>query len=280
MIRLGQFQLDIISDGSFWLDGGAMFGVIPRTFWEKVSPPDERNRIHLKMNSLLIRSREHTILVDTGCGGKFDEKFARIYGIQHEERIESELERVGVRPSDIDIVINTHLHFDHCGGNTVRRDGRDVPAFPKARYVVRRGEYDDANAPNERNRASYLPENWRPLEQSGQLEWIDSDGPIVPGVSVVETPGHTRCHQSVRIDSDDGIAFFLADLVPTIHHLKVPWVMGYDLYPVTTMETKKKILPRAQAERWLLMFQHEPDHPIGWLRDVDGKPEFVCWEKS
>lgn len=274
-MRFGEFQLDIVSDGSFWLDGGAMFGVIPKPLWEKVSSPDARNRIHLKMNCLLIRGHNGTnILVDTGCGRKFDEKFARIYGIEHEQKILLELGKLGLQPEDIHIVVNTHLHFDHCGGNTIVQNGKVVPTFPKAQYLVRHGEYDDANNPNERNRASYLPDNWRLLERTKQLSWIERDEEILRGVRLIETAGHTRTHQSVRIEGDQGVAFFFGDLVPTVNHLSPAWIMGYDLYPLTTLATKKKVLAEALAGKWLVIFEHDPTNTWGHLRQHDDSLEF------
>lgn len=270
-LRFGKFDLHLVSDGSVWLDGGAMFGVVPRVLWEKKTPPDENNRIRLGLNCLLVRTGSHNVLIDTGCGEKYTEKEIRIYRIEHDVALSGQLARLGLATSDVDVVINTHLHFDHCGGNT-RHDGNlVVPTFPRAEYIVRRDEYDDANQPNERSAASYFEHNWKVLRERRMLRLVEEDEEILPGIRLLHTPGHTRGHQSVLVESEGHSLLFLADLCPTNAHIPVPWVMAYDLYPMTTIEVRKSIYKRAVDGNWLLFFEHDPIEPAGYLREAEGK---------
>ncbi len=270
-MKWGQFELHLISDGSLWLDGGAMFGVVPKVLWEKKSPPDERNRIRLGLNCLLIQTAEKNLLIDTGCGFNNTEKEIEIYGIEHETDILRELQRIDVPPEKIDFVINTHFHFDHCGGNTRWEGDELVPNFPNATYLVSRKEYEDANHPNERTVATYFPHNWKPLEQRGLLHFVEEDQEIVPGVTLVQTPGHTAGHQSVKVESEGRILFYMADLCPTSAHISLPWIMAYDLFPLTTLEVRKRIYPQAVDEKWLLFLEHDPKLPLGRLSQKNGK---------
>lgn len=267
-MKFGKIELISLSDGIMRLDGGAMFGVVPRVFWEKTNPPDERNRIVIGVNPLLIKAEGCNILVDTGNGDKFSEKLLGIYGIDREPKLMQSISDAGLKPEDINIVINTHLHFDHCGGNTLL-DGEGVirPAFPNARYIIQRSEWEDATNTNELTRGSYLPENFIPLEKAGKVELIEGEAEVFPGVKVIPTPGHNRGHQSVRIDSDGKTAFFLGDLLPTTAHIPLPYIMSYDLYPLELMETKRKLLRRAFEEQWLLIFEHDLDVRMGYLKD-------------
>lgn len=249
--------------GRVRLDGGAMFGVVPKPLWSRRIEPDDRNRIPLAMRCLLVETRGTRVLVDTGLGNKENEKFRAIYGIENEgspTRLEDSLRETGAGPEDVDVVVNTHLHFDHAGGNTARgAEGEVRPAFPRARYVVRRGEWETAHLDNERLRASYVRANFDPIEASGQLELVEGDVEVAPGVHLAHTPGHTAHHQSVRIDlGADGTLFYLADLVPTTAHVPLPWIMGYDLEPLVTLETKRRVLGRAAREGWRLVFEHDP----------------------
>jgi glyoxylase-like metal-dependent hydrolase (beta-lactamase superfamily II) len=262
-MKLGELEFHIIRDGHVLLDGGAMFGVVPKPLWEKKSAPDSRNRITLSMNCLLIHTGGKRIVVETGAGGKMDAKLRDIYGLDGPS-LTNGLEKIGLRPEQIDIVINTHLHFDHCGGNTRVESGKVVPVFPNARYYVQRGEFDHAMHPNERDHASYFRENYEPLDRAGMFTLLDGDSVIAPGVEVVVVPGHTAHMQT---------AFFLADLVPTTAHLPLPWIMGYDLYPVTTLENKKRWIPQVVKEGWLALFAHDPRVPAAHLRERDGKWE-------
>ncbi len=271
-MKLGRFEIYPLLDGYFRLDGGAMFGVVPRILWEKTNPPDERNRILLALAVLLVKARGKNILVDTGIGNKGEEKFCDIYGVDRRPSIEESLERVGLAPRDIHMVINTHFHFDHAGGNTTRvRDGRIVPTFPNADYYIHREEWHEAMAPNERTRRSYLPENYEILAQSRRLNLLDGDAEILPGIRVLRTPGHTEHHQSVIVQSEGQSVCFLGDLIPTTSHLPLPYIMAYDLFPLTTLETKRKLLEQAWEERWLLVFQHDPKVRMGRLEKIDGR---------
>lgn len=271
-MNFGSFELHILSDGRFRLDGGAMFGVVPRVLWEKKCAPDARNRITLGLNSLLILDGQQAILVETGIGDKMPEKFADIYGVEHTATLLGSLRAVGLAPEDVDIVVDTHLHFDHCGWNTRRRsDGGLEPTFSRAQYYVQAGELEHARHPSERDQASYLPENFEPLQATRQWVLLTDNRDIVPGVELVRVPGHTRDMQCVRITSRGQTAFFFADLVPTTAHLSYPWIMGYDLYPLETLAQKKRWLPEAVRGEWLCIFVHDPTIPAAYLREKDNK---------
>lgn len=271
---IGQIKIHSVSDGTFRLDGGAMFGVVPRNIWEKTNPPDEKNRVVLGINPLLIQAEGKNILVDTGIGDKGDEKFNSIYRVDKKDTLFRSLASLSLSPEDIDIVICTHLHFDHCGGNTIKENGIAVPAFPNARYIVQRGEWEAATVPNERTRASYRPEDFLPLLDSGQLDLIEGDGEIVKGVAVFRTSGHNRDIQLVSIRSEGKTAVFLGDIIPTTTHLRLPFIMGYDLFPLDTLKAKKEIMTQAALDRWLLIFEHDPDAKMGYIRMDNNEPEF------
>jgi glyoxylase-like metal-dependent hydrolase (beta-lactamase superfamily II) len=271
-MKLGKFEIYPVTDGKFRLDGGAMFGVVPKVLWEKCCPADEKNRIQLGLNCLLIRAHGKNILVDTGLGSKVDPKFQDRFAVERRPPLDDSLKKVGLAVEDVHMVINTHLHFDHCGGNTHRENGQVVPAFPKAKYFVQRGEYEDAVRANERTRASYLKENFTPVAHVNLWEFLDGETEVVPGVSVVVTGGHTAHHQAVKIHSEGKTALYLGDLIPTVSHLPLPYVMGYDLYPLQTLEAKRGILDRAFEEKWLLVFEHDPKVQMGYVKkDVEGK---------
>ena len=269
-MRLGEIEFSVVTDGTFRLDGGAMFGVVPKPLWEKKSRPDDRNRIRLSMNCLLIRAAGKTLLVETGAGDKWDAKRNDIFAFEGPVRLLDQLAARGVSAGQVDYVINTHLHFDHCGWNTRVVDGKAVPTFPNAQYVLQRGELEHAKRPTERDRASYLMDNFVPVEAAGQFLLLEGEREIVPGVEVFRVPGHTRDMQCVRLRSGGKSAVFLADLVPTTAHLPLPWIMGYDLYPMTTLENKKKWLPEAVREGWLCLFGHDPEIRAAYLRERDG----------
>jgi glyoxylase-like metal-dependent hydrolase (beta-lactamase superfamily II) len=271
-LKLGQLEFHVLVDGHLGLDGGAMFGVIPKPMWEKKIPADGRNRVQLAMNCLLVRAGGKTILVETGAGEKWDEKRRDIYALDGPHLTER-LRDYGVHPHEIDIVINTHLHFDHCGGNTRVEKDKVVTAFPHARYVVQRGEYEHAKNPNERDRASYMLENYVPLEAAGKWSLLVDDRAIAPGVELIRVPGHTANMQCVKLSGGGQTAFFFADLVPTTAHLALAWIMGFDLYPITTLENKKKWIPEAVKEGWIALFAHDTKVPAAYLRERDGKWE-------
>jgi glyoxylase-like metal-dependent hydrolase (beta-lactamase superfamily II) len=242
--------------------------------WEKVSPADDRNRILMAMNSLLIRAAGKWVLVETGAGDKWDAKRAGIYALEGPPRLPDKLVTHGVPPEKIDVVINTHLHFDHCGWNTRAVNGEAIPLFPNARYVVQRGELAHAKSPTDRDRASYFPENFMPMEKSGQWWLLDSDTrEIVPGVEVIRVPGHNADMMCLRLTGGGKTVFFTADLIPTAAHVPFPWIMGYDLYPLTTLENKKKWISAAAQGEWLVIFGHEARTPAGYLRESQGKYE-------
>jgi glyoxylase-like metal-dependent hydrolase (beta-lactamase superfamily II) len=271
-ISFGEFDLQSLSDGFFALDGGAMFGVVPKPLWERVAPADSRNRIRMGMRPLLVRTAGQTLLIDAGVGDKMDGKTADIYGLDRARHLDHALAAAGVAPADIDIVLATHLHFDHAGGFTCRdADGRPRPRFPRARYIIRRGEWDDAHHAHERNRASYLGENYDPLLDAAVLTFVEGDEEIVPGVRVRRTGGHTAHHQIVTIESGGRTAVFAADLLPTTAHLPLPWIMGYDLYPMETLAFKRTFLKEAIAHEYLIFFEHDPVLAVGYLREKDGK---------
>jgi glyoxylase-like metal-dependent hydrolase (beta-lactamase superfamily II) len=273
---IGELTVHAIQSGGQKLDGGAMFGVVPKPLWERRIPADDRNRIQLGMRCLLIEHPSGLVLIDTGAGNKEDDKFKQIYGLDNEGAdgrtcLEDGLRAVGARPEDVAIVINTHLHFDHAGGNTWRDEAGTIkPSFPNARYFVKRGEYDYATHPNERTGASYFPRNFMPVVAEGMFEFVSREREIVKGIRVIPTPGHTPFHESVLIESGGERAFFLADMLPTHAHLPLPWIMGYDVEPLVTLETKRRILRRAEDEHWLLIFEHDATVPWGYV-EHDGK---------
>jgi glyoxylase-like metal-dependent hydrolase (beta-lactamase superfamily II) len=272
-MKLGEWTLELVTDGLFGLDGGAMYGVVPRPLWEKKTPPDERNRIRMAMNCWLVRGGGQTILVDTGAGDKWDARHIDIYKFETGNRLIERLVAKGVAPEHVDMVINTHLHFDHCGWNTRRAGERLVPTFPNARYVVQRGEFEHAMMPNERDRGSYLSENFEPVAQAGKWELVEGDTEVARGIELIVVPGHTRDMQCVKISGGGETAFMLADLVPTRAHVPYPWIMGFDLYPMTTLENKKKWLPLLAREGWICLFAHDADVPAARIRERDGKFE-------
>jgi glyoxylase-like metal-dependent hydrolase (beta-lactamase superfamily II) len=272
-MQFGDYRVEIIPDTEFRLDGGAMFGVVPRTLWSKVCPPDELNRIRMNMNCVFIDTGKERILIETGIGEKWSAKQTEMFGITRRQALAESLRTIaGVEADKITIVINTHLHFDHAGGNTaLNGDGEAVPAFPNARYFVSATEFEHAETPSERDRASYLPENWRPLVSTGQLELKEADYEVAPGLRMETHPGHNRSMQCWRINATGQTLFGFADLVPMRAHVPFAWIMGYDLYPVETLEVKKKLLPQAAREGWACLFYHDPEEALCKLVDENGK---------
>ncbi|HEX8030709.1 MAG TPA: methylmalonyl-CoA epimerase [Vicinamibacterales bacterium] len=269
---LGDFELITLSDGFIGLDGGAMFGVVPRTLWEKRLPPDDANRIPLGMRPLIVRTGGKTVIIDAGCGDKMDAKSAQIYKLDRRYHLDHSLADAGVSAEDIDVVIASHLHFDHVGGFTrIDRGGSLVPRFPNAKYFAHRAEWEDATHPHERNRASYLQENFIPLKDAGVLTLVDDAAEIVPGVRYRRSGGHTMHHQVVMIESGNRTAVFAADMYPTSVHIPDPWVMGYDLYPMDTLAFKRAFAREAVEREYLLFFEHDPSMAAGYLREKEGK---------
>lgn len=269
----GDYRLEIVSDTEIKLDGGAMFGVVPRVFWERVCPPDELNRIRLATHCLFVETPTERILIETGAGEKLSDKQLQIYGMRREQTFAANLlEKTGVSAKEISIVVNTHLHFDHCGGNTIRNEsGEIVPQFPNARYFVPENEINHAENPTDRDRATYNRDNWEVLKKTGQLEPQPNVYEVACGITMTEMRGHNGSMQTVKMESGGEIFYSFSDLVPMTAHLPLPWIMSYDLYPLDTLENKKKLLPRAVAENWLCWFYHDVDTPLCRLREIEGK---------
>jgi glyoxylase-like metal-dependent hydrolase (beta-lactamase superfamily II) len=276
---VGGIRIHAIEAGHQWLDGGAMFGVVPKPLWERRIPADERNRIPLALRCLLVEAPGALVLIDTGIGNKESDQFRDLYGVENEgapSMLEDGIRAAGFSPDDVDIVLNTHLHFDHAGGNTfVDAEGRVAPSFPRARYVVQKGEFDFAHGGNERVRASYLSRNFDPIAEAGLWDFVEGPTQVTEGVRVVPSPGHTPFHQSVLIENEGRTACYLADVCPTAAHVPLPWIMGYDLEPLVTLESKRCLWAQACEEDWLLVFEHDPQVAWGRLDPGSDRPTLV-----
>ncbi len=279
---LGDFRIHTLEAGRQMLDGGAMFGVVPKPLWSKRIPADDRNRIPLAMRCMLVETPDALVLIDNGVGNKESAKFHDIYGIENTSvtgratQLEDALAAAGFEAEDVDIVIDSHLHFDHAGGNTrVDEEGRVHLSFPRATYFASRGEFEYAHWRNERVQASYMSANFDPILEVGRLTLVEHGHEVVPGITMLHTPGHTPNHQSIRVRSAGETALFLADMVPTSAHLPLPWIMGYDVEPLVTLESKRTWLRQARSEEWLLLFEHDP--VVGWgrLDPTSERPELV-----
>ncbi|MGH9467489.1 MAG: MBL fold metallo-hydrolase [Terriglobales bacterium] len=274
--RCGEMELTVITDRTYLLDGGAMFGVVPKTLWSRNTPCDERNQVRTGLNSLLFRTRGELVLVETGCGDKLSEKQMRFGGVDPRRDFLDRLRANGFAPEEVTVVVNSHLHYDHCGWNTVRRPGGQIAAtFPNARYYVQRREWEHAREQHERDRVSYLTDNYDALVASGQMVLLDGDRELLPGVSVVCLPGHTRGLQAVVVRSGAEVACYISDLMPTHWHVKPSWVMAFDLDPLRTIDNKHRILEQAVREHWLLVFTHDPEHAFGYVQHRDGEYVFT-----
>jgi glyoxylase-like metal-dependent hydrolase (beta-lactamase superfamily II) len=263
-LTLGDCELSIFSDGTYPLDGGAFFGVVPKIMWSRKVAADERNYVQAGLNSLLIRTGKQNVLVETGMGNKLSDRMVKFYG--QPAQLLSNLAAAGIAPEDIDIVINTHLHFDHCGWNTVKdKEGKVVPTFPRAKYYAPEGEWQYARHPSERDAISYIPENYDPLVQSGQMTLLKGGEIIVPGISVKTFPGHTAHMQAVIVESAGRTACYISDLIPTTAHIDLTWGMGFDLYPLQTIESKKQYYAKAIPENWLTVFTHDAKTPWAYV---------------
>ncbi len=271
-LPIGQFQIYGLRDGFFSLDGGAMFGVVPKTLWIKKYPADDFNRIRLGLNSILIRTEDNNVLIETGIGTHLDEKYNSLYSLDLHPGLVESLKDIGLEREEVDCVINTHLHFDHCGGNTyIDSSGEVKPTFPQAKYIVQKGEWESACNPTPRDKASYLEKYFRPLEEHNQLYLVEGDTKIFKGIEVLLTPGHTAFHQCVKIESEGHVLFFLGDMVPTSGHVRLPYVMSYDLFPLKTMQYKEKYYRLAQKEDWTMAFNHDPEFFFGKIGKKDDK---------
>lgn len=275
---LGDLQISVLEAGSFWLDGGAMFGVVPRPLWEKEHAPDERNRIRLALNILLVDDGRKRTLMDTGAGTKLDVKATEIYGLETRP-IDEVLAPAGLRPGDIDRVVNSHLHFDHAGGNTARDSGgKPVAALPNAEYLVQRAELKAALRPNERTRASYRPDDFEPLaEEEGRLRLVEGESDLGRGLRLRPAPGHSAGMQVLLVRDAGSTLAFLADLVPTAAHVRLPWIAAYDLEPLVSLASKKRLLAQALTEGWRLVFQHDSETALGVLEETGGRLRVRPW---
>lgn len=275
-LEIGEFEITRLLDGTFLVDGGAMFGVVPRTLWEKRAAPDRENRITLALNCYLIRGRGSTILVETGVGPDVDRRHIDFYAFRREPGLLAGLEDAGVRPDQVDVVVNSHLHFDHCGGNTIRAGEKEWrPAFPKAVYVVQRGEWEQAGNPVERDRPSYIPARLKALGPGAFLNLLDGETIIRDGVEAIPVPGHTAHHQGLKVTSRGRTFFYFGDAVPTSAHIDLPYITSYDLFPVETFNNKKKLYERAVAEDWVVGFSHDLRQAFGCIRKTGRRYEFV-----
>ena len=278
-LRLGPIEVVPLLDGFIRLDGGAMHGTVPRVLWERRNPPDEQGRIAMSMRGLLVRGPGYTAVVEPGLGDHHDAGFAARFAVDRPIPLMVQLAELGVRPSDIDLVVNTHLHWDHAGGNVVREGDAFRPAFPRAEYVVNRANYEEATHTHERNRASYRPEDFEPIEAAGRFRFLDAgryeEVEVAPGLRVERVDGHADGLQVLHVEGGGQRLCFLTDMAPMASHLDLPWIMGYDLFPVDTLNAKKRVLPRAVHEGWIVAFVHDPSNALGRVRhDERGRPAF------
>jgi len=267
---LGELELISLSDGFLRMDGGLMFGIVPKAQWSAVSPADDRNRVTLGMRPLIVRGAR-TMIIDAGLGGKGDAAFDDTFGVDHRYDLDRALADARLAPEDIDIVLASHLHFDHAGGFTVRDpSGRLRPRFPRAQYIARRGEWEDATHVHSQNAARYQPDNFQPLAEAGVLQLVDDDVTIMPGVRVKRTGGHSTHHQVVLIESGGKSAAFAADLIPTMSHVTESWIPALDLYPMDTLAAKRAFTEDAMAREVLVFFYHDPSIAAGYIREAGG----------
>jgi glyoxylase-like metal-dependent hydrolase (beta-lactamase superfamily II) len=264
---LGDFELTVFSDGTYPLDGGAFFGVVPKVMWSRKVASNERNQVQAGLNSLLVSTGDKNVLIETGIGNKMPERLVRVYG--QPAQLLQNMAAASIAPDDIDIVINTHLHFDHCGWNTIRKDGNVLPTFLRAKYYVQEGEWKHGRLQLERDAVSYMSDNYDPLIRSGQMELLQGDREIVPGISVRVFPGHTGHMQGVIIESGGKKACYISDLIPTSAHLELTWVMAFDLFPLQTIESRKKYYELAIGQKWLTVFTHDPRTPWAYVEKDD-----------
>ena len=279
-MKIGKYTLHIINSGYFGLDGGAMFGIIPKPLWQKTNPPDEANRIKLATRNLLLTDGKRKILIDTGNGNKWDEKSKNIYGFDFTNSLEGSLNNLNLTPSDITDVILTHLHFDHTGGSTKIENDKLIPAFPNAKYYVQKENYEWAMNPSERDKGSYLKDSFEPLMKEGVLNFIEDQEKFDDEIEFVIINGHTFAQQLIKISDSSNTILYCADLFPTTSHIPLPYVMGYDLQPLVTVEEKKKVLAKAIEESWKIFFEHDPETALASVeknekgfRAIDKKKE-------
>ncbi|MHB9012228.1 MAG: MBL fold metallo-hydrolase [Ignavibacteriaceae bacterium] len=269
-MKIGKYELKIINSGYFWLDGGAMFGIIPKPLWEKTNPPDSANRIKLSTRNLLLQNGKRKILIDSGMGNKWDAKSKSIYSInQNEFSLDNELVKAGISASEITDVIITHLHFDHTGGSIKLENEKLIPAFPNAKYYVQKKNFEWAVNPSERDRGSYIKENFIPLYEAGVLNLIDNNIDFDDEIEFLVVNGHTFSQQLVKISDSSSTILYCGDLIPTTSHIPIPYVMGYDLQPLVAVQEKKNILSQANEEQWKLFFEHDPEFALATIKRTD-----------
>ncbi len=269
--KIGDFELYFLNDGEFWLDGGGYFGVIPKVLWSKMVTPDEKNRVVIKSNPMLVKTPEHNVLIDPGLGNKWTEKQIKIWKIKNEPSVIESLAEIGMTPDDIDVVVATHLHFDHMGAGTrFDENGKAIPVFRNAVHYIQRGEWEDATHPNERTKGTYFLENYMPLHEAGLVKLIDGNVKVVPGISVEVTGGHTKHHQIIFAKSQGETAVYFGGITSSVNHVRVAYTMAFDLYPVEIMESRRELYPRAIEENWLVCLEHDPDYPAIYIKH-DGK---------
>lgn len=265
-LTLGPVTVHVLSAGRISVDAGAVYGIVPRPLWEKALPPDDRNRVTLGLNVALVETQGQRVLVDTGAGDRWSERDRERFGIDPAASLEGALGAAGFRPEDVDLVVNTHLHLDHAGGNTRLVDGRLVPAFPRARYIVQMGEWEEATHPNERSRACYREDDFVPLASARQLETVQGEKEVAPGVRVMPVGGHTGYHQVVQVEADGHTLLLPGDIVPTRAHVRLAWLAGLDLFPLGTLEAKRRLLRLAADRGWDVLFYHDAARPVGRVR--------------
>ncbi|MHB2154220.1 MBL fold metallo-hydrolase [Calditrichota bacterium GD2] len=269
-MKIGPYEIFTVNSGIFSLDGGAMFGVVPKVLWNKTNPADELNRIQLALRTLVIKGDGRIILIDAGVGNKMNEKLRKIYNIDTQQNdLERGLAEKGIRPEQVTDVIITHLHFDHVGGATRLDNGLLKPTFPNARYYVQGEQWHWANNPSEKDRASYMPENFKPIEEAGLLVELNGPGEVLPGIETLVMYGHTHGMQLPKISDGKSTLLYCADLIPTASHIPLPYIMAYDNNPLITLEEKKRLLPQAVREKWILVFEHDPFRPAGTVIETE-----------
>ncbi len=258
-MKIGPYELYSIETSEFALDGGAMFGIIPKPLWEKQAPADNNNRISMVTRSLLLVSDEHKIIIDTGNGTKWQEKFKDIYRIELENlNLEKSLTRYGYTPDDITDVFCTHLHFDHIGGNTMSVNGKIEPVFPNATYWMQKENWECANSPSEKDAGSFMSDDWSVLAENGMIQFVDGKESFLPSIEQYLTYGHTTGMMHPILGDSSQKLIYMADLIPMAAHIPLPWVMAYDIHPVQTVQEKRKILPDIVEEEWIIFFEHDP----------------------
>ena len=270
-MKIGRFEIFSIVENSFKIDGGAMFGVVPKIIWQKVYPPDQNNMVKLDINLLLIKADGENILIDAGIGDGLSERQQKMFGVERSSHLEKGLAQQNLSPEDIDLVLLTHLHADHAGGVIkLDKDGRKSPRFPNARHVVQIKEWEEAMHPDERTSATYFTSSLKILEEKKLLELIDGEDEAATGIKLINTGGHTPGHQAVLIEDGENKILWAGDIIPSTHHLRIPYVASVDLFPRETMEQKKRFLRMCSEDGWILAFDHDLKVKMGKIKEKEG----------